>query len=675
MFKEEDLLGIQSWLSLWFGLALPAIVLMYLFKRKYVDTTVPSHLLWDRVLRNLEANRPWQKLQNQILLWLQLLAAALLIFALMQPFLRVSGSGSQHIVIVADTSGSMSAEVKPQGGVTNQKEEQNGSSRMDLLKDRMKEFVKDQGNGKEISLLTVGARPETLLSRERNRDHIQQAIDEIQPYYGQASYRETLSLASALTREESDAEVVVFTDGQWKEDTTQTVFNVPISVEKITGGTPLNFAIEQFGISNKDTAGAVNTAVAVISSNSAHKVPVEANLYGDDKLLTTREIEVQSGAKATVSFGDIPFAEVYRLELAGDDGYTADNETYAFGMKHGTSRVLLLTPGNLFLEKALQLSGAEVTRVTVNNTGDSESANSKGKDADQNNEVPVPDGNFDLIVMDGPMPEVFRQGEWAALTAKTPLWTIGTQGKKEVNPGGRPVMVSHPVTSYVSLSDVYIGTLVNENPPWGEPVIKLGDTPLVYAGKEGGYPRLSFGFLLQDSDLPLSSEFPVLVNNALKWMTSGKGSGLGRYMAGAAADIPVAADTVKAVWVPKGGLALQSGFQPAEAVRSEKGYSSAQTVPEIPGLYAFEQENKAGEKVSHWLAVTSDPFEGDWSADKGPDVSRTAAGQPDEEKDSEAAGAPEDAGASAASLMPWLAALALAVIVAEWGVYQRGRSI
>ena len=668
-------MGIQSWLSLWFGLTLPAIVLMYMFKRKYMDTTVPSHLLWDRVLRNLEANRPWQKLQNRLLLWLQLLAAALLIFALMQPFLWVSGTGSQHIVIVADTSGSMSAEVKPTDGVTEQKEGENVSSRLDLLKERIREYVKEQGKGSDITLLTVGARPVTLLSREGDKSMIDKAVDEMLPYYGQASYRETLSLASALTREEKEAEVVVFTDGQWKEDTTQMVFNVPVSVEKISGGTPLNYAVEQFGISNKDASGAANTAVAVISSNSAQPVPVEVNLYGDDKLLTSKETEIQSGARSTVTFSNIPFAEVYRLELAGEDGYSADNETFAFGMKHGSSRVLLLTSGNLFLEKALQLSGAEVTKVGVNTAG-GDSADGKEKDGtDQSNAVPVPEGNFDLIVMDGSIPEAFRQGEWAALAAKTPLWTIGTQGKKMANPGGRPVMVNHPVTSYVTLSGVYVGTLVDEKPAWGEPVIKFGETPVVYAGKEGGYPRLSFGFLLQDSDLPLSSEFPVLVNNVLKWMTSGKGSGLGRYMAGAAADIPVAADTVKAGWVPKGGLALQSGFTPLEAVRTEKGYSPAQTVPEMPGLYAFEQENKAGEKVSYWLAVAPDPFEGDWSADKGPDVSRTTSGQSDGKMDSEAADSKENAGTSAAQLMPWLAALALAVIAAEWGVYQRGRSI
>ncbi|KKO51180.1 vWA domain-containing protein [Paenibacillus sp. DMB20] len=660
-------MGIQSWLSLWFGLTLPAIVLMYLFKRKYVDTTVPSHLLWNRVLRNLEANRPWQKLQNRLLLWLQLLAAALLVFALMQPFLKVSGSGSQHIVIVADTSGSMSVQVEREKGAADPSQV---FTRLYLLKERIKDYVKNQGKGSDITVLAVGARPVTLVSREADRDTIQKAVDGMEPYFGQASYRETLSLASALTREEQDAEVVVFTDGQWKEDPAQIAYNVPVSVEKISGGAPVNLTVEQFGISSRDGAGAVHTAVAVISSSASQPEAAEVSLYGDGKLLTTREVEVQSGSKATVTFPDLPFAEAYRLEVSGEDDYSADNEAYAFGQKHGTSRVLLLTSGNLFLEKALQLNGAEVTRITVDQAGKSGS----GEEGD-GQAVPVPEGKFDLIVMDGPVPDSFRAGEWAALIANSPLWTFGTDGEKKANPGGRPVILHHPVTSYVTLSGVYIGTLVDGKPSWGDPVMKLGDTPIVYAGKEGGYPRLSFGFLLQDSDLPLSPEFPVLVHNALKWMASGNGTGLGRYMAGAAADIPISVDTVKANWIPKEGLALQTGFRPAEPARTDKGYSAAQTVPEVPGLYVFEQENKAGDKVSHWVSVTPDSFEGELTAGQGPAVSQDEAGTSAGGEEKKGSGGQSGAGTSAAPLMPWLAALALAVIAAEWGVYQRGRSI
>lgn len=670
-------MGIQSWLSLWFGLTLPAIVLMYMFKRKYVDTTVPSHLLWNRVLRNLEANRPWQKLQNRLLLWLQLLVAALLVLALMQPFVKGTGSGSQHIVIVADASGSMSARTEPAEGAAGA-ENLEAPTRLDLLKTRIKEYAKEQGKGSDITVLAAAERPVTLLSRESDRVAIAKAVEGMQPYYGQASYRETLSLASALTREEQDAEVVIFTDGQWKEDSAQMVFNVPVSIEKITGGTPFNLAVEQFGISSREGEGAQRSAVAVISSSSAQPETTEISLYGDGKLITSREMEVQSSAKATVTFPDVPFAEAYRVELADGDDYAADNEAYAFGQQHGTSRVLVLTSGNLFLEKALQLSGAEVTRVAIPAaTASGKSSNGSGESEADGEAVPVPDGKFNVIVMDGPVPDSFRQGEWAALMARTPLWTFGAEGLKPSSTGGRPVIVPHPVTSYVTLSGVYIGEVADEKPAWGEPVIKLGNTPAVYAGSEGGYPRLSFGFRLQDSDLPLSPEFPVLVHNALKWMATGSGAGLGRYVAGASAEIPVAADAVKARWVPKEGLALKTGFKPEEPARSEKGLTSAQAVPAVPGLYAFEQENSNGEKTTHWLAVTADAFESGLSLDQGPAVSQSSAASPSgadaEHKEQQADNG--HAGTEGSSLMPWLALLALAVIGAEWGVYQRGNSI
>ncbi|MGO4786601.1 VWA domain-containing protein [Paenibacillus sp. 2KB_20] len=665
-------MGIQSWLSLWFGLTLPAIVLMYMFKRKYVDTTVPSHLLWERVLRNLEANRPWQKLQNRLLLWLQLLAAALMVFALMQPFMQVSGGGSAHVVIVADTSGSMSAQIQPSA-------EGEATSRLQMMQERIKEYVKDQGRRSEITLLSVGASPTTLVSHESDRAAIDKVVDGLRPYYGQASYRETLSLASALTREERDAEVVIFTDSYWKQDTAPITFQVPVSVEKVQGELPLNVSIDQFGISPMGEAGSSYGAVAVLSTNAKEAMSTEVNLYGDEQLLASKVLNLTPGKKLTESFVDLPFAEVYRLELSQDDGYAADNYSFAFGLGHGSSRVLLLTSGNLFLEKALQLSGAEVTRVAWDG---SEDKTGEDPGTDQNTDKgtasdvpPVPNGEFDLLVVDGSMPEGFKQGKWAELAAKTPLWTIGGEGTKVGSQGGRAVLAKHPVTAYVTLSGVYFGTLVDQAPAWGEPVAKLGDQPIVYAGSENGRPRLSFNFLLQDSDLPLSPEFPVMVSNALEWMTSGKGSGLGRYMAGAQADIPIAADTVAAKWVPKSGLALADGIPAAEALRNEQGISPVQIVPEYPGLYAFEQQNEAGEKLKFWLAVTADPYEADWSNDQGPVVSQTSPNSDTAAGERAGTSGHSETASDAGSLMPWLAALALAVIAAEWGVYQRGRSI
>ena len=65
---------------------LPALITLYLLKRKRVRLTVPSSILWQRFLAETQANRPFQKLRNNLLMLLQLLLLLALTFALARPF-------------------------------------------------------------------------------------------------------------------------------------------------------------------------------------------------------------------------------------------------------------------------------------------------------------------------------------------------------------------------------------------------------------------------------------------------------------------------------------------------------------------------------------------------------------------------------------------------------------
>lgn len=76
------------------------------------------------------------------------------------------------------------------------------------MKSEMKQYVKKHARGSEVTLLSMKSEPDVIISREKDAKRIQDAIDGLTPYYGQAAYNETLSLASALTREEQNAEVV-----------------------------------------------------------------------------------------------------------------------------------------------------------------------------------------------------------------------------------------------------------------------------------------------------------------------------------------------------------------------------------------------------------------------------------------------------------------------------------
>lgn len=661
-------MGIGSWLGLVFGLSIPAILLMYLLKRKFIDTLVPSHMLWERVLRNIEANRPWQKLQSRLLLWLQLLAAALLVFALMQPYWWVSDDAKGHVVIVADTSGSMSARTTASSKVGESVND--GPRRMDLLKIKVKEYIEEYAQGSEITLLSLSSEPNIVISREKDQTRVSEALAGLEPYYGKSVYRETLSLASALTRDEQDAEVVVFTDGEWKGDGEGIPFQVESQVIDIGATVSSNVSIKQFGV-KQDQAG--NTAVAVIESTSVRNEPVEYELYGDDKLLVTQSIGWRTDGNTTISLHELEDAEVYRLELQVSDDYEADNVSFAFGSRSTTPRVLYLSSGNLFLERALQLTGAEITKIAIDES-------IKGEQSKQSKDMspPVPKEAPDLIIIEGVAPAFVQQGEWAKLLGKTPLWTMGSGGK-EVKVGGEKAKpLNHPVTKYMTLSGLYFGTMFEQSPPaWGDAIAEIGGKPVMYAGKEGGYARLSFLFKLADSDLPLSAEFPILVNNAVTWLTSGEGSGLGRVIAGSHIDIPISVEATKAQWVAKGGLALSAAVAPIAGDQGKQGFIALQHVPSVPGLYAFEQQGAEGNIPRYWVEVAADPSEGaiqqktELLLTKG--VNDASGDVIQNQGDRE--NGQVDGTQVARSLMWILAVAALTVILLEWGVYQRGRSI
>jgi hypothetical protein len=60
----------------------PAIVLLYFLKLRRQPLEVPSTYLWRKSIEDLHVNSIWQRLRQNLLLFLQLLILALAIFAL-----------------------------------------------------------------------------------------------------------------------------------------------------------------------------------------------------------------------------------------------------------------------------------------------------------------------------------------------------------------------------------------------------------------------------------------------------------------------------------------------------------------------------------------------------------------------------------------------------------------
>src|SRR5437762_3163196 len=92
------------------GLAfVPLVLAFYLLKLRRDERPVASTLLWTRLVADVEANAPWQRLRRSLLLLLQLLLVLLLALLAARPYLERPAGLAGDIVLVIDTSASMSA--------------------------------------------------------------------------------------------------------------------------------------------------------------------------------------------------------------------------------------------------------------------------------------------------------------------------------------------------------------------------------------------------------------------------------------------------------------------------------------------------------------------------------------------------------------------------------------
>src|SRR3989339_1323225 len=107
----------------WLGAALPAILVLYFLKLRRQDRIVSSTLLWKRSVYDLRVNAPLQMIKRNILLLLQLLAAALLILALARPFTKLVRAQGRQATLILDCSASMAT-----------RDEKSGLSRLEAAK-------------------------------------------------------------------------------------------------------------------------------------------------------------------------------------------------------------------------------------------------------------------------------------------------------------------------------------------------------------------------------------------------------------------------------------------------------------------------------------------------------------------------------------------------------------
>lgn len=598
--------------ALLFGLTLPVIILLWLLKRRRQEHEVSSTYLWRQVVRDVRANAPWQRLVANLLLLLQLVAAAAFALALARPNLTGAAAGRAHLIVVLDGSGSMRTATA------------GGGTRFDLARVDARRRIGTLAPRDRSSIILAGRMPRLLVSAV-GPDQAGAAVAAAQPTYEAADWAQALSLAAAAGRDQPGARIVIVTDAT-VDPTTLTRLGVPAEVATV--GEPAENLSVTLSV-RPGAGGRAPAALGKVANHGRKQAEAQVDLLADGRLLDGRRVDVPPGGTAEVIWQDLPAATtVFETRLVGDDALAADNRDYAALQRTGRNRALLVSKSNLFLDQALHLrEDIEVVRATPDNYAP---------------------GPYQLYIFDGWLPAQLPTGALFLVAPPANNLVVPLKAAGPVTGPIRPGARAGALTAYVPLDDVHIARARPlDVPTWANVLLEAPEGPLLAAGHFEGRPVAVLGFDIHESDLPLRVGFPVLMQNLLGWLVPQEASAT-RVSAGE--PVPLALDPLATAATMVTPDARRIPVAPPFPAPPWSDTAN-------PGLYTLVQTLPDGERTSAFVVEFP-------TAESDPDRTVTLAASP-------AAGQ----GASRPPLRevwPWLAAFALAILGVEWWVFIRG---
>lgn len=451
-------------------LAVPVILLMYLLKQKYKERQIPSLYLWEKVLRQTQSHQPWQKLKKNRLLFLQLLAAVLLAAALASPHMAGMVE-AQSYVLALDCSLSMQAE------------DANGT-RFDAAKADMMRLVEEAPGQTVFSLVLLDNAPRTAVSGGK-KDAVLRVLEQSAAGGTSVDWQQ----AEALLQAEQEAiagEILIYGDDGG---------NMPgLEANLVSyGGPGENSALTLLSSTKGETGLSVLVHARHFGSSPVEK---EITLFVDGAAYDTKTVTLEAEGQADVVFQNVPEGSgALEARMTPSDLLPADDVVYGSAGGDSTQRVLLVSEGNLFLEKALSLMDGVELYVTREAEGLS---------------------GYSLYLFDGILPEQMPSDGYCMIFSPEG----GVSGLTE----GESVPITSAVTSgsqtpWQDTENISFALREGKSlsADWGTPFLWGDGKALALYGQPDGRKTVVFGFDLHDSDLPLKMEFPVLMYRLMEW--------------------------------------------------------------------------------------------------------------------------------------------------------------
>lgn len=599
----------------------PLIVALYFLRRRHPPRVVGSLLLWAEARATVLRGRPWERFRPSVLLWLQLLALALVALGLSYPACVREGVTAQRLVLVLDASASMGAtdgsptrwaDALDQAGIT----------------------VRAAPDGSEVALLVSGASTRVAEPFTLDRGRLLATLERLReggPDDGPGDVQEAMLLAFQLGGTDTERRIVLLTDGAFAHEELPALPAGQVDVVAVGKGAD-NLAITTFELRRSPDQRFGGSAVVTVANTGDTALTGHLDVTQDGATIEAHKVSLDPGGART--FG-MPFSVdagqfTARLSDVAGDLLPTDNVAHAV-LSPPRPVTIGLEGASSLLERAIA-ANERLRRAQDGETAD----------------VTIYDGNFPMTPPTGRFLAIAPPDD-------NPLVSYG-------EPVARPSIATwdagHPVLHHVDFSRVRFGSIrqvsitaplvpIAEFAGEGGPALLVGQTP--------AWRGVVVPYALAQTDLPLKVAFPVLLYNAIGWLQPGGQSEDRAVAAGDALLIPARPGDKIQVRGPRGT---------AEATvdaRSTDGAFRYTDTARI-GFYTVTRAHAGTRTEAVYGVSLANSLESEIRPHKRLETPRGAAI------------IAADSVRHTESLVPWFVLLALGVVSVEWLVFVRRSS-
>lgn len=471
-------------LSLLFGATIPLVVLFYLLKRRRTRQLVSSTVLWQRFLAENQANAPFQRLRKHWLLILQILLLLLAVLALGRPYFSGDLSKGRLQVVILDASASMKAE-------------DGAPTRFEAARSQILQLIDGMREQDQMVLIAAGVATEVKQSAVSSKSTLRRMLMSSQPSDGPTRLTDALKLAETLTRESTSYEVHLFSDGVATDLGSFAGAGVAINYHRV-GSRGSNVGVTGIDVRGHPEDPRQRMVLATVFNSSSNLVQTSAEFSFEGRLLEAKPVSIEPRATASLVFTAAQAKDgVFTVRLPHADDLKADNEASVVSLLPKPVKVVLVTAGNAFLERALRSTpGVELAVVPVLGEGGA---------------------SADVVVLDRITPTPWPETRVLAIRASAPGWftnAVETDAAAVVD-----WRASHPLLRSVAVETLQVAKALEvQAPSWASSLIDAARTPLVFSGEFEKRRVIWVGFDLYQSTWPLRVSFPIFISNAIEWL-------------------------------------------------------------------------------------------------------------------------------------------------------------